>query len=251
LTAYVENLYRYPLKGARGEALKIMHVRPDLGVVGDRRYGIKKNSAVKDQWSPKGMFYVCMNTPGMAAVEPIYDGNSAEVDGIRKLHPAWVDEVSSRLKLNRPPAVLDTGGEFNLADTPGSCVSFLNLASVTALEKFMGTKVDPRRFRMNVWLIGLPAFEELSWVNGFPGTRIIKVGNVPFRVDDACERCKAPEANPTSGVYDDLNIRDALDTMMEARRYRSPQRGKTCVMGFLAVPLEEGDLFQSDWVGAG
>jgi uncharacterized protein YcbX len=103
-------------------------------------------------------------------------------------------------------------------------VSFLNLASVQALSKFVGQEIAPTRFRMNIWMMGLEPFEELTWVDKFPGTIEILVGNCRFRVDDACERCRAIEANPETGQYD-VKVLESLSEMMQQRDYRSPHRG--------------------------
>lgn len=100
---------------------------------------------------------------------------------------------------------------------------------------------------MNVWMNGLQPFEELTWVDAYPGTRIIEVGECRFRVDDACERCKAIEANPTSGIYD-IELQAALGEMMSKRGYKSPHRGVPRVMGILAQPLNDGEIAEGQRV---
>jgi uncharacterized protein len=124
-------------------------------------------------------------------------------------------------------------------------VSFLNLASVQALSKFVGQEIAPTRFRMNIWMMGLEPFEELTWVDKFPGTIEILVGNCRFRVDDACERCRAIEANPETGQYD-VKVLESLSEMMQQRDYRSPHRGLPHVMGILAAPLNQGVIRRQD-----
>ncbi len=111
----------------------------------------------------------------------------------------------------------------------------------------MGERIDPQRFRMNVWMRGLKPFEELTWVDKFPGTKEIQVGACRFRVDDACERCKAIEASPATGKYD-LEIREALSNMMSQRGYKSPHRQTPCVMGILAQPLANCFIRRGDTI---
>ena len=118
-------------------------------------------------------------------------------------------------------------------------MSILNLATLRALEDFAGVAIDPEQFRMNVRVEGLPAFAEYDWVDGFPGTREIRLGNVRMRVDDACERCKATHANPATGEFD-MNMLALLMQFMEQRGYRSPHRGVTNVMGIMGVVLNDG-----------
>jgi uncharacterized protein YcbX len=142
----------------------------------------------------------------------------------------------------------ETHGKYHLADTEGPQVSFINLATVRELGKLVGTEVDPERFRMNVWMEDLPAFAEYDWVNRFPGTREIMVGAVRMRIDDACERCKAPSANPATGEYD-INMLAMLMQLMGARGYKSPHRGVASVMGIFGVVLNEGTIHVGDEIG--
>src|SRR5581483_8061254 len=116
-------------------------------------------------------------------------------------------------------------------------VSFLNLASLRALEGETGWSIDPARFRMNVWYESGAAFSELAWADEFPGKKRIAVGDLTLRMQDACERCLATEANPRTGERD-LPVLTALESLLKKRGYRgSPHRGVFYVMGFLAVPL--------------
>jgi uncharacterized protein YcbX len=90
---------------------------------------------------------------------------------------------------------------------------------------------------MNVWYDDGQPFSELAWADSFPGTRELAVGDLRLRIQDACERCLAVEANPNTGQRD-LAILDALEDMLRKRGYGgSPHRGSFHVMGFLATPL--------------
>src|SRR5437762_2800107 len=48
--------------------------------------------------------------------------------------------------------------------TADQYVSLINLASIAALEGSIGAKVDPLRFRANVYFDGMPAWTELDWL---------------------------------------------------------------------------------------
>jgi uncharacterized protein YcbX len=185
-----------------------------------------------------------MNTPQMAIEEPVFSEGGVDSGGI---DPNYLRELGQRLGIQGEVQVQYAASAYSLHDTKGAFVSFLNLASVKALSEFMGHEVDPRRFRMNIWMSGLAPFAELEWVDKYPGTREISVGECRFRVDDACERCKAPEANPYTGRYD-FEIQAALDAMMSARGYKSPHRGVPRVMGILAAPLHEGLVQKGDQI---
>ncbi|MEK7100637.1 MAG: MOSC domain-containing protein [Patescibacteria group bacterium] len=239
----ISDLVTYPLKGARGNRVGLLQIDPKYGVLGDRRFALKRKPTVPDTWSPKGMFFVGMNTPAMVA-----QGLCPTPQPDEELSSAGVQWLQRKLGLSEPPAVLDTQGRFNLTDSKDPYVSFLNLATLDQLSQEMGVELDPARFRMNVLLEGLEPFEELSWIDKYPGSREISFGGVRFRIEDQCERCKAVEANPETGIYDQP-VLERLAAMMEERGFPpSPQRGKFEVMGVLARPLTHGVLRIGDGI---
>lgn len=230
--AKVEEICMFPVKGARGQRPGSLRIDPAVGVVGDRRFAIKRNGRQGDGWAPKIHFRVCMNTPAMAAQTPEYAA------GVPTM--GWLKRVATAIG-ETDVAPLDTKNQFNMVDTDphefGPTISFLNLASVRALAAETGWTIDPDRFRMNVWYDDGEPFSELAWADTYPGTREFTVGNLRLRVQDACERCQAIEANPASGQRD-LPMLEALAALLKKRGYRgSPQRGVFEVMGFLATPL--------------
>jgi uncharacterized protein YcbX len=216
-----------------------LHVDPVVGIAGERRFAIKRRVDQPDKWAPKVHFRVCMNTPQLAAQTPEFVVPAEPEDG---LDPRWVGRLAAIL--GEPELVtIDTKGAFNLVDTDprehGPTISFLNLASVRALQRETGWTIEPERFRMNIWYDDGEPFSELAFADSFPGTRSLEVGSLQLRLQDACERCQAIEANPNTGERD-LPLLDALAAMLKKLGYRgSPHRGSFHVMGFLATPLTE------------
>jgi len=78
-----------------------------------------------------------------------------------------------------------------------NAVSFINLASVRALEEAIGEPVDPLRFRANVYVDGLPAFDESFWLD-----RSFTIGGAEFRGVLPTKRCAATEVNPVTARRD-------------------------------------------------
>jgi uncharacterized protein YcbX len=245
----VKELYMAQVKGARGERPAALHVDPAVGVQGDRRFAIKRRIGQPDTWAPKVHFRVCMNTPEMAAQTPVFVGGAASPD--IALDRRWLSEVASALGESEVDT-LDTKGTYNLVDTDphtyGPTVSFLNLASLRALEAETGCVIEPERFRMNVWYDDDRPFSELSWADTFPGAREIAVGDLRLRIQDACERCLAIEANPATGRRD-LPVLDMIESLLRKRGYAgSPHRGSFHVMGFLATPLTKSVIIRGQAV---
>ena len=175
-----------------------------------------------------------------------------DLDSWYRLSPGLVRQAVAGSGLDIPfSSVVDTRGYWYLSDTHKPCVSFLNLASVEALGDFMNTHIDPRRFRMNVWVRGLSPWFELDYVRGFeqgPQYPMHISNNLRLHIDDLCERCKATEQSPETGTWD-LKILEALDALLHIRGYEgSPHRGKFEVMGWLAIPQENGMIRVGDSV---
>lgn len=241
--ATVRETYVFPVKGARGRRQDALPVDGRVGVKGDRRFAIKRKPDQPDVWAAKVHFRVCMNTPAMAAQTPSFLGGPGSAGAETALDPRWLETLASVLGEARL-AALDTKGAYNLVDTDpykwGPTVSFLNLASLRALEAETGWAIAPERFRMNVWYDDGQPFSELAWADSFPGVREIMVGPLRLRIQDACERCLAIEANPESGERD-LPLLQAIEALHRKHGYRgSPHRGSFHVMGFVATPLGEG-----------
>ncbi len=240
---HVHDLWQYPVKGMAGENSSAdgLHISPSVGVIGDRQFAIKRRETVPDTWSPKGMFCVGMNTPAIVAEYPWTAYLDRSHDRFNE-GPAMLyrDGLARKLGIDGELHILNTEQAFNVTDSQQPYVSFLNHATVHHLEQFLEHNISTQRFRMNVILKGFAPLEELSWIDGFPGTKEFTVGEVRFRIEDACERCKAIEAQPKMGTYN-MPLQDGLSEFMAAAGYKgSPHRGKMAVMGFLARPLNAG-----------
>jgi uncharacterized protein YcbX len=103
-----------------------------------------------------------------------------------------------------PLRVLEAPG-FSFSDTARRVVSIINLATVQDLEARVGAPVDPLRFRGNLQVDELPAWEELSLV----GRELASPGGVRLRVVKPIDRCAATNVDPATGLRD-LDIPRAL-----------------------------------------
>lgn len=69
--------------------------------------------------------------------------------------------------------------------------------SLEAVQAALGDEVSELRFRSNIAIDGLRAWEEQSWVG-----RQVCIGAVEFDVVKSKTRCLATHANPTTGQRD-------------------------------------------------
>ena len=201
-------MWVYPVKGAVGVPVDEVEVLPGTGALHDRSLAIARDPSVppRTPWRLRSAFKQVARDPNMTQVtatmpEPGVvelrhrahpDGPSVRSDQDPADQEAilcrWFGEPGLRL------VHADAAGLWDVADAE---LSLLNLASVRALERLTGHELDPRRFRANVHLDGLPPFAELSWVG-----RHIRLGDCEVEVIRPIARCRATSANPSTGKVD-------------------------------------------------
>jgi hypothetical protein len=71
------------------------------------------------------------------------------------------------------------------------------MASVRALEEKIGAHVNPLRFRANVYVEGLAAFEDHDWVG-----RRFRIGGATLEGVHKTVRCAATNVDPATGTRD-------------------------------------------------
>ena len=130
MTGVIDDLWKYPFKGARGHRPEFLNIDPAVGITEDRRYAIRRKAGGTREWTPKTSFFVCMNTALMAAQEPVFVGL-----GINQLDARYLQGLAQQLWITGELQVQDTEGVYNLCDTKGAYVSFPNLALIfSAIE---------------------------------------------------------------------------------------------------------------------
>jgi len=119
-------------------------------------------------------------------------------------------------------------------DRPAGFVTLHGRASLAALGGALeDAEVSERRFRSNIALEGIEAWEEQTWVG-----RELRIGPVRFRVDAPVVRCLATHANPETGERD----RAVMTTLTHAFGQEKP------TFAVALVPLEGGELHLGDEV---
>jgi hypothetical protein len=161
-----------------------------------------------------------INTPGLARLRVTFDaktfrlrlslGNSILADevlnpeGRRRIAAVLADYV---LKLGENPLtdhperlplrVIGDGHSPRYHDEEPGRITMHGRGSLQSLEAVLGKEVSELRFRSNVAVDGLTAWEEQNWVG-----RKVRIGAVEFAVVKPKTRCLATHANPTTGERD-------------------------------------------------
>lgn len=199
---HVAALYRYPVKGFTPEECDTLTVLDEGRIAGDRVLGVRfaDTEAADNAWSRKTGMVALINTPGLARLHVRFDekalqlhisvGNSVVVDellnpeGRRRISAALASYV---LKLDENPLtehperlplrVIGDGYSPRYHDEEAGRVTLHGRGSLQALQATLENEVSELRFRSNIAVDGLPAWEEQSWVG-----RKIRVGGLEFDV---------------------------------------------------------------------
>jgi len=219
----VAALYRYPVKGFTPEECDTLTVLDDGRIAGDRVLGIRfaDTAAADEAWSKKTEMVALMNTPGLARLHLRFEEAALRLhlsfastvfvdtvlnqDGRQQLATAVAEYV---LTLDENPLaghperlplrVIGDGITPRYHDAEAGQVTLHGRGSLHALTAALAHAEDCElRFRSNIALEGLGAWEEQRWVG-----HKVRIGTVTFDVVRPKVRCLATHANPTTGARD-------------------------------------------------
>lgn len=226
---HVAALYRYPVKGFTPESRDALVVQADGRIEGDRvltfRFANATEPILRDglNYWPKTEGLAVQDSPSITPLRLVFDETAQRVriehpasEGGAVLVEAGLDEAGRALLCDRvaefvlatpegdrlrepgrlPLVLLGDGRTAQFTDRPRGFISVHGRGSVLALGEALGQDVDERRFRSNVAVDGLPAWEELQWAGR------VRIGDVEFEVSHHIVRCLATHANPDTGVRD-------------------------------------------------
>jgi uncharacterized protein YcbX len=219
----VAALYRYPLKSFTPEACEVLTVLDEGRIAGDRVLGIRfANSGVLDDgWSKKHEFIALVNTPSLARLKLRFNHNSLRLhisledtvlvnealdDNARKRIASAIQNYVLQLDENPlsshpdrlPLRVVGNGITSRYQDNEAGQITLHSRESLAAVAAAIGDEdLSELRFRSNIAIEGLKAWEEQNWVG-----RKIRIGKVIFDVLIPKGRCLATHVNPGSGERD-------------------------------------------------
>jgi GntR family transcriptional regulator/MocR family aminotransferase len=217
----LKNIYRYPIKGLSAQPLASVDLQAKKPFPHDRVFALVRPGAPFDtgnpRWGKKGLFVMLMLEEALARVRTTLDVETSRLtiaQGNRQLIVADLGDESGRAQVEEffwqlvpalrgaPTLVRSHDGHF--MDKPDNVISLINLATLRSLESQWGIKIDPLRFRANLYIDGARPWEEFDWVGSD-----IRIGEGLFRVDRRNGRCGATNVDPETGRRD-LDIPGSL-----------------------------------------
>jgi uncharacterized protein YcbX len=235
-------LYRYPVKGFTPEPVDRITVLPGGRVAGDRVLNFRFADAPvgPTEWCRKYHGVVLANTPGLARLSVRFDAQTQQVsirEGLRvvaeqrldaagraALAAAITDYVTA-LEENPlrdhperlPLALVGDGATPRYQDNAAGQVTLHSRASLAAAGVALeDPDLNERRFRHNIVIDGVRAWDELAWVG-----KGLRIGAVRFETLVPKVRCLATHANPATGERD----RTVMQTLVRAFAQEQPTFG--------------------------
>jgi hypothetical protein len=225
-SASIASIYRYPIKGLSPEPLPEVALRIGQTLPADRSYAIENGPTGFDPaspvWKAKTHYLMLMRNERLAALRTQFDdatetltiradgaelarGDLRTAEGRAAIEAFFAAHFADELR--GPPKVLDGAG-YSFSDVPMKVISIINLASVAALEEMTGHKVDPLRFRANLYVGGWPAWAELDMVG-----QTLAIGDARLEIVKRTVRCAATNVDPVTAARD-LNIPQTLQQQL-------------------------------------
>lgn len=211
----VTDLWRHPIKGVSREQLNSVALEVGKTMPWDRHWAIAHTDAKIDTANPA--WARCMNfaraargyrlmavssrlneQTGMLTLEhPDMETITINPDDVAdaKILVDWVTKISNPDRAL--PAQVFKAPDRGMTDSSTANLSIHTKASLDAFSQAIGTPLDPRRFRANIWIDGPGAWEEFTWVG-----RHVRIGEAEFEITAPVERCMATTVNPDTGVSD-------------------------------------------------
>jgi uncharacterized protein len=218
----VAALYRYPVKGFTHEECEVLPVLDGGRIAGDRVLGVRFNDSTipDDAWGTKLEFVSLANTPGLARLQLAFNPGTRKLrierqgqmlvdetldDVGRKRIAAVVEDYVLALDENPlssrperlPLRVVGDGVTPRYQDQEPGYVTLHGRPSLAAVAAIGTSDPSDRRFRSNIAIDDLAAWEEQSWIG-----RTIRIGDIKFDVVSAKARCLATHAIPLTGERD-------------------------------------------------
>ena len=212
----IEELWQFPVKGLGGHKTAAATLTAGRHFPNDRRFAVstgdaKSAATTSGTWLQKAHFLQLLTHEDLAAFQCSYsmadgvakltlshrDGTCLEIDPANPNQRATLEQMfADRFGTRLPgwPRLLEmpTGA---YSDQATALISLVSTASLTAFAEATGTQPDNRRFRINIVISGVAAFQEFELIG-----RYIQCGEAILAVKKTVGRCAAINVEPDTAL---------------------------------------------------
>ena len=219
MSATITSINYCPVKSVSFQSVGECKIKKNIGITGDRIFAftneldldqarlIEKNP--EDRKGKWNKILTLKNSPVLNKYNFLYEKEKLTLTiNEKKILTINVNEINERQLLSdkiielesslKKPLFLMKNEEFPFFDTTISnkvnfvnSVSLLNINSINDFQDKIGTEIEIPRFRGNICIDGIKAWEEREWIG-----KIIKINNISFKVEKNIPRCVAINLKP-------------------------------------------------------
>ncbi|MBW4681577.1 MAG: MOSC domain-containing protein [Microcoleus vaginatus WJT46-NPBG5] len=227
--AAIKQLFTYPIKGLTPHECDRVTLEAGHGIPGDRAFALMYVEAGKISdpqesvpWLPKGNFAMQNDWPGLAGLQCHYDPQTGNLSVHRQEVPLFVANTgtpagrdligafftgylaslhptaTARHPEKAPLRLVGNGtGTTRYPDRQPVHISLVSQATLDAITTEARQPVDARRFRPNIVIDGVPAWEEFNWIG-----KELQIGETRIAISARIGRCANIDVNPETGERD-------------------------------------------------
>lgn len=223
---HVKQLFIHPIKGLTPQSCDRVDLQAGHGIPGDRAFALMfdldaARESVIVPWQKKQNFAMQCDWPSLAALNCHYDfqtdvltlkRNSVELlvaetntesgrDRINAFFTGYLAAIypsqSARHPDRSPLQLVGDGNGTRYPDRELGHLSIVSQATLDQLSVTVGKAIDVRRFRPNIVVEGISAWDEFDWVG-----QEIQLGTAKLEITAPINRCLNIDVNPDTGERD-------------------------------------------------
>ena len=253
MSTTISSINYCPVKSISFQSVDECKIKKNIGITGDRIFAFTNESDLdqarlieKNPENRKGKWNKILtlkNSPVLNKYNFLYEKEKLTLTADeKKILTINVNEINERQLLSdkiielesslKKPLFLMKNEEFPFFDTTISnkvnfvnSVSLLNINSINDFQNKIGTEIEIPRFRGNICIDGIKAWEEREWIG-----KIIKINNISFKVEKNIPRCVAINLKPKT---DDNSLNLLQDLKKTYNHFE---------MGIYLTALDDGSI---------
>jgi len=221
-----------PVKSISFQSIKSCEILKNIGIVGDRIFAFSKgldlNQAqlfekkLEERRGKWNKILTLKNSPSLNKYNFLFDNDKLTLtQNNNKILTINIDETSEYELLSnkilelesslQKPIYLMKNKDIPFFDTSISnktilnhSISLINTKSVEDFQNKTNQEIESQRFRGNIFVNGVDAWEERNWIG-----KIIKINDISFKVEKNIPRCVAINLKPNTDD-NSLNLLQSL-----------------------------------------
>ena len=253
MSATISSINYCPVKSVSFQSIDKCEIKKNIGIAGDRIFAFVKEldldqaklieKSPEDRKGKWNKILTLKNSPVLNKYNFLFEKDKLTlISNEKKILTINVNKLNERQLLSdkitelenslKKPIFLMKNEEFPFFDTTISnkvnfvnSVSLLNIQSIKDFQKKIGKEIETPRFRGNICIDGIKAWEEREWIG-----KIIKINNIPFKVEKNIPRCVAINLKPKT----DDNSLNLLQSLKKTYNHFD--------MGIYLTALDDGNI---------